>query len=104
MAFFFLKLISKSTTIFGFISIQAHDRGLHPKGSINCAGYKVLKSMEKYLELLDTSLPGKTLERRKIPLTICACLLAMLLSALTSRETDGILKIGTPTSDQGKVT
>uniref|UniRef100_A0A672JVV5 Niban-like protein 1 n=1 Tax=Sinocyclocheilus grahami TaxID=75366 RepID=A0A672JVV5_SINGR len=37
---------------------QAHDRGLHPKGNINCAGYRVLTSMEEYLELLNTSLPG----------------------------------------------
>uniref|UniRef100_A0A9J7Y8A5 Niban apoptosis regulator 2b n=2 Tax=Cyprinus carpio TaxID=7962 RepID=A0A9J7Y8A5_CYPCA len=37
---------------------QAHDRGLHPKGTINCAGYRVLTSMEEYLELLNTSLPG----------------------------------------------
>uniref|UniRef100_A0A671S480 Niban-like protein 1 n=1 Tax=Sinocyclocheilus anshuiensis TaxID=1608454 RepID=A0A671S480_9TELE len=33
---------------------QAHDRGLHPKGTINCAGYRVLTSMEEYLELLNT--------------------------------------------------
>uniref|UniRef100_A0AAR2KA64 PH domain-containing protein n=1 Tax=Pygocentrus nattereri TaxID=42514 RepID=A0AAR2KA64_PYGNA len=37
---------------------QAHDRGLQPKGTINCAGYRVLTSMEKYLELLESSLPG----------------------------------------------
>uniref|UniRef100_A0A8C1FTM6 Niban apoptosis regulator 2b n=1 Tax=Cyprinus carpio carpio TaxID=630221 RepID=A0A8C1FTM6_CYPCA len=37
---------------------QAHDRGLHPKGTINCAGYRVLTSMEEYLERLNTSLPG----------------------------------------------
>lgn len=54
--------ISRTVTVGGlfFLDFQAHDRGLHPKGSINCAGYKVLISMEKYLELLDTSLPGKT--------------------------------------------
>uniref|UniRef100_A0A674N9B8 Niban apoptosis regulator 2a n=1 Tax=Takifugu rubripes TaxID=31033 RepID=A0A674N9B8_TAKRU len=36
----------------------AYDRGLHPKVTINCAGYKVLTSMEEYLELINTSLPG----------------------------------------------
>ncbi|KAI4902649.1 hypothetical protein NFI96_028710 [Prochilodus magdalenae] len=35
----------------------AHDRGLHPKGVINCAGYKALTSMEEYLELLNSCLP-----------------------------------------------
>lgn len=59
-----LKFKYSGTLVHGFlfylgVCIQAHDRGLPPKGSINCAGYKVLISMEKYLELLDTSLPGK---------------------------------------------
>uniref|UniRef100_A0A8C8LKB3 PH domain-containing protein n=1 Tax=Oncorhynchus tshawytscha TaxID=74940 RepID=A0A8C8LKB3_ONCTS len=35
----------------------SHERGLHPKGTINCAGYKVLTSMDQYLELLNNSLP-----------------------------------------------
>ncbi|XP_076021251.1 protein Niban 2b [Genypterus blacodes] len=35
----------------------SHDKGLHPKGSINCAGYKVLTSMEEYLDLISNSLP-----------------------------------------------
>ncbi|CAB1322298.1 unnamed protein product [Coregonus sp. 'balchen'] len=36
---------------------MSHERGLHPKGNINCAGYKVLTSMDQYLELLNNSLP-----------------------------------------------
>uniref|UniRef100_A0A8C5HCC2 Niban-like protein 1 n=1 Tax=Gouania willdenowi TaxID=441366 RepID=A0A8C5HCC2_GOUWI len=36
----------------------AYDRCLHPKGTINCAGYKVLTSLDQYLELLSNSLPG----------------------------------------------
>uniref|UniRef100_A0A8C7QVE8 Niban apoptosis regulator 2a n=1 Tax=Oncorhynchus mykiss TaxID=8022 RepID=A0A8C7QVE8_ONCMY len=36
----------------------AHERSLRPKGTINCAGYKALTSMEEYLELINTSLPG----------------------------------------------
>uniref|UniRef100_A0A673Y7A3 Niban apoptosis regulator 2a n=1 Tax=Salmo trutta TaxID=8032 RepID=A0A673Y7A3_SALTR len=36
----------------------AHERGLHPRGTINCAGYKALTSMEEYLDLVSTSLPG----------------------------------------------
>ncbi|XP_034064245.1 protein Niban 2b [Gymnodraco acuticeps] len=40
-------------------SKAAHDRHLHPKGTINCAGYKVLTSMEQYLDLFSSSsLPG----------------------------------------------
>ncbi|KPP60121.1 hypothetical protein Z043_121900 [Scleropages formosus] len=37
----------------------AYDRGLHPKGAISLAGYRVLGSLEKYLELLETTLPGE---------------------------------------------
>ncbi|MGH0177987.1 UNVERIFIED_CONTAM: hypothetical protein FKN15_076432 [Acipenser sinensis] len=36
----------------------AYDRGLHPKGTINCAGYKVLTSLEQYQELINSSLPN----------------------------------------------
>ncbi|XP_020491699.1 protein Niban 2a [Labrus bergylta] len=39
-------------------SKAAHDRGLHPKTTINCAGYKALDSMEEYMELINNSLPG----------------------------------------------
>ncbi|KAK3539234.1 hypothetical protein QTP86_031631, partial [Hemibagrus guttatus] len=53
-------------------SKQAHDRSLHPKGSINCAGYKVLISMEKYLELLDTSLPDVKAKVSSSPFLKCA--------------------------------
>lgn len=41
------------------LTYQSHDRGLHPKGTINCAGYKVLTSMEQYLDLISNSLPGE---------------------------------------------
>ncbi|XP_010780317.1 niban-like protein 1, partial [Notothenia coriiceps] len=43
-------------------SKAAHERHLHPKGTINCAGYKVLTSMEQYLDLFSSSsssLPGE---------------------------------------------
>lgn len=42
---------------------QVHDKGQHPKGTINCAGYKVLTSLEDYLDLLADSLPGELPER-----------------------------------------
>uniref|UniRef100_A0A3Q2D586 Niban apoptosis regulator 2b n=1 Tax=Cyprinodon variegatus TaxID=28743 RepID=A0A3Q2D586_CYPVA len=37
---------------------SAYDKHLPPKGTINCAGYKVLTSMEQYLDLISSSLPG----------------------------------------------
>lgn len=40
-------------------STQSFDKRLHPKGTINCAGYKVLTSIEEYLDLISNSLPGK---------------------------------------------
>ncbi|XP_027889806.1 protein Niban 2b [Xiphophorus couchianus] len=36
----------------------AYDKHLPPKGTINCAGYKVLSSMEQYMDLISSSLPG----------------------------------------------
>ncbi|XP_076016104.1 protein Niban 2a [Genypterus blacodes] len=38
-------------------SKAAHQRSLHPKLTINCAGYKALDSMEEYTELMTSSLP-----------------------------------------------
>ncbi|XP_072244692.1 protein Niban 2b [Leuresthes tenuis] len=35
----------------------AYDKHLLPKGTINCAGYKVLTSLEQYLDLIGNSLP-----------------------------------------------
>ncbi|KAF5901020.1 niban-like protein 1, partial [Clarias magur] len=58
---------------------QAHDRGLNPKGSINCAGYKVLISMEKYLELLDTSLPDVKAKVGSSPFLKCATQFPVIL-------------------------
>lgn len=43
---------------------KAHERGLHPKLTINCAGYRALTSMEEYMELLNTSLPGGSNTRK----------------------------------------
>ncbi|XP_043967276.1 protein Niban 2-like [Gambusia affinis] len=36
----------------------AYDKHLPPKGTINCAGYKVLNSMEQYMDLISSSLPS----------------------------------------------
>ncbi|XP_071397769.1 protein Niban 2-like isoform X2 [Centroberyx affinis] len=50
--------VAHSYTISLYESKTAHDRGLHPKSTINCAGYKALTSMEEYMDLINTSLPG----------------------------------------------
>lgn len=39
-------------------SKAAYDKHHPPKGTINCAGYKVLTSMEQYMDLIGSSLPG----------------------------------------------
>lgn len=38
---------------------QAYERELPPRVLVNSAGYKVLTSMEQYLELVNNSLPGE---------------------------------------------
>lgn len=53
-------------------SKAAHDRLLHPKGTINCAGYKVLTSMEQYLNLISNSLPGVKAKVGSSPFLKCA--------------------------------
>ncbi|TRY94037.1 hypothetical protein DNTS_011951 [Danionella cerebrum] len=58
---------------------QAHDRGLHAKGSINCAGYRVLTSMEEYLELLNTSLPEVKAKVGSSPFLKCATQFPIIL-------------------------
>ncbi|XP_051981829.1 protein Niban 2-like [Xyrauchen texanus] len=58
---------------------QAHDRGLQPKGTINCAGYRVLTSMEEYLELLNSSLPGVKAKVGTSPFLKCATQFPLIL-------------------------
>lgn len=41
------------------LSAQAYERELPPRVLINSAGYKVLTSVEQYLELVSSSLPGE---------------------------------------------
>ncbi|XP_036972421.1 protein Niban 2a [Acanthopagrus latus] len=50
--------VPNNYTISLYESKTANERGLHPKATINCAGYKALASMEEYMELINTSLPG----------------------------------------------
>ncbi|XP_068104385.1 protein Niban 2 [Hyperolius riggenbachi] len=36
----------------------AYERGLQPRAGINCAGYRVLTSLDQYTELLNNTIPG----------------------------------------------
>ena len=38
---------------------QAYERQIPPRAVINSAGYKILTSLDQYLELVGNSLPGK---------------------------------------------
>ncbi|XP_033832193.1 protein Niban 2a [Periophthalmus magnuspinnatus] len=50
--------IPNSYTIEFYENRIACERGLKPKARLNCAGYKVLNSLEEYMELVNNSLPG----------------------------------------------
>ncbi|XP_037547999.1 protein Niban 2a [Nematolebias whitei] len=60
-------------------SKTAHDRGLHPKVSINCAGYKALTSMEEYMELMNGCLPGVKAKPGGNPFIKCATRFPLIL-------------------------
>ncbi|KAF4077056.1 hypothetical protein AMELA_G00203690 [Ameiurus melas] len=49
--------VANSYNISFFDNRLAYERGLHPRGIINCAGYKALTSMDQYLDLLKGCLP-----------------------------------------------
>ncbi|XP_047425530.1 protein Niban 2a [Mugil cephalus] len=57
----------------------AHERGLHPKVTINCAGYKALTSMEEYMELINNSLPGIKAKVASSPFIKCASEFPLIL-------------------------
>ncbi|CAK6978995.1 protein Niban 2-like [Scomber scombrus] len=62
-----------------FDSKAAHDRRLHPKGTINCAGYKVLTSMDQYLDLISNSLPGVKAKVGSSPFLKCPTQFPLIL-------------------------
>uniref|UniRef100_A0A8C9Z720 Niban apoptosis regulator 2a n=1 Tax=Sander lucioperca TaxID=283035 RepID=A0A8C9Z720_SANLU len=71
--------VPNSYTISLYESKTAHDRGLHPKVTINCAGYKALTSMEEYTELINTSLPGIKAKASSTPFIKCASQFPLIL-------------------------
>uniref|UniRef100_A0A8C2JU17 Niban apoptosis regulator 2a n=1 Tax=Cyprinus carpio TaxID=7962 RepID=A0A8C2JU17_CYPCA len=52
--------VGDSYNISLYESKAAHDRGIHSKGVINCAGYRALTSMEEYLGLLNNNTKAKS--------------------------------------------
>ena len=72
---------------------QANERGLHPKATINCAGYKALASMEEYMELINTSLPGRRIQRVLNPCSsnMAAWQVSLSFDALGSPPVSGFL-------------
>ncbi|XP_077352714.1 protein Niban 2a [Festucalex cinctus] len=60
-------------------SKTAHERSLHPKVTINCAGYKALTSIEDYIELLNTSLPDVKAKLGNSPFIKCATPFPLIL-------------------------
>ncbi|XP_077088842.1 protein Niban 2a [Siphateles boraxobius] len=57
----------------------AHDRGLHSKGVINCAGYRALTSMEEYLGLLNNSLSDTKAKVASAPFLKCPTQFPLIL-------------------------
>ncbi|XP_077593878.1 protein Niban 2a [Stigmatopora nigra] len=57
----------------------AHERSLHPKVTINCAGYKALTSMEDYIELINNSLPDVKAKLANSPFIKCATPFPLIL-------------------------
>ncbi|KAM4635049.1 protein Niban 2a [Polymixia lowei] len=71
--------VAHTYTICLYESKTAHNRGLHPKTTINCAGYKALTSMEEYMELVNTSLPGIKAKVSSSPFVKCATQFPLIL-------------------------
>ncbi|XP_049459505.1 protein Niban 2a [Epinephelus fuscoguttatus] len=71
--------VPNSYNISLYESKTAHERGLHPKATINCAGYKALDSLEEYMELINTSLPGIKAKVSSHPFIKCATQYPLIL-------------------------
>ncbi|XP_059214118.1 protein Niban 2a [Centropristis striata] len=71
--------VPNSYTISLYESKTAHDRSLHPKATINCAGYKALTSLEEYMELINSSLPGIKAKVGNHPFIKCASEFPLIL-------------------------
>uniref|UniRef100_A0A672QIZ0 Niban-like protein 1 n=1 Tax=Sinocyclocheilus grahami TaxID=75366 RepID=A0A672QIZ0_SINGR len=71
--------VGDSYNISLYESKAAHDRGLHSKGVINCAGYRALTSMEEYLGLLNNSLGDTKAKSASAPFLKCPTQFPLIL-------------------------
>ncbi|KAM9392487.1 protein Niban 2-like isoform 2-T2 [Pholidichthys leucotaenia] len=71
--------VSDSYGVSCYDSKAAHDRRLHPKGTINCAGYKVLTSMDQYLQMISNSLPDVKAKVGSSPFLKCSTQFPLIL-------------------------
>ncbi|KAM6901402.1 protein Niban 2a [Lycodopsis pacificus] len=71
--------VPNSYNISLYESKTAHERGLHSRGIINCAGYKALTSIAEYMELINTSLPGIKAKVGSNPFIKCATEFPLIL-------------------------
>ncbi|XP_030062986.1 niban-like protein 1 [Microcaecilia unicolor] len=60
-------------------SQMAHDRGIQPRAGINSAGYKVLTSIDQYVDLLNNSLPGGKSKSSSSQILKCATQFPIIL-------------------------
>ncbi|XP_051907116.1 protein Niban 2-like [Hippocampus zosterae] len=71
--------VPNNYTINLYESKIAHERTLHPKVTINCAGYKALTSIEDYMELINESLPDVKAKSSSNPFIRCATQFPLIL-------------------------
>uniref|UniRef100_A0A8C2BEJ4 Niban apoptosis regulator 2a n=1 Tax=Cyprinus carpio TaxID=7962 RepID=A0A8C2BEJ4_CYPCA len=71
--------VGDSYNISLYESKAAHDRGIHSKGVINCAGYRALTSMEEYLGLLNNSLGDTKAKSASAPFLKCPTQFPLIL-------------------------
>ncbi|KAK2120343.1 Protein Niban 2 [Saguinus oedipus] len=57
----------------------AYERQVPPRAVINSAGYKILTSMDQYLELVGNSLPGTTAKSGSTPILKCPTQFPLIL-------------------------
>lgn len=71
--------IPDSYNINCYDSKASHDKNHQPKGTINCAGYKVLTSIDSYLELINNSLPDVKAKVGSSPFIKCHTQFSLIL-------------------------
>ncbi|XP_028319036.1 protein Niban 2a [Gouania willdenowi] len=71
--------VSNNYDLHLYESRTAHERGLHPKVRVGCAGYRALDSMDHYLDLVQQSLPDVKAKTGSHPFIKCATPFPLIL-------------------------